>query len=180
LGEQAGIELFRWRKAIWFGLGRCACFMPDVLYHGTNLISACHILWQGRLKADFPVDAEGGEPVVCMTSNRKVARMFAVEFCRHNSRLDVGAVFCLQDNFGVALPCEPFVSETASCNEFECRIPCDVPLARRLVSVQVVGRASRLSNEKWLMSLYEDENTGFSSFTAFIKAVAALREKSHK
>lgn len=91
---------------------------PKVLYHGTNLIAAATIVKDRALRATEPVDDDGLGAVVCTSSVRKVARMFAVEFVRVNSRLPVGAVFTINAR---ALPADvqaiPHVADTYPSGE---------------------------------------------------------------
>lgn len=158
-----------WLESILSGMQR-------KFFHGTNLIAACHILRSGHIRADIPVDSEDGSRVVCVTLKRKVARAFAVEFPRHNSRLPVGAVFTICSGVSRILPWTPVKSETASFDEHELRISGNIPLQEYSLGVAIVGAAAKLDDDRWMLSLYEDEDTGFTTFSEFSEAVQTLRE----
>ncbi len=77
-----------------------------------------------------------------------MARNFAVEFVRHNSRLNTGAVFALNGRSVAAkLPVEPSESETAGLPGFEWRVRGDIHLRPHLLGVRPVGNAARLRSE---------------------------------
>jgi hypothetical protein len=161
-----------------------ATVRPKVLYHGTNLIAAAAIVKDRKLRAIEPVDDDGLGSVVCTTSARKVARMFAVEFERVNSRLPVGAIFAINAR---ALPSSiriiPYLADTqGSVDEREFRIDGDIPYDC-IIRIMLVGRTDKLKSEWWLERVYEDEieaRQTFGSFSNFYHAVSALVSEARK
>ena len=151
---------------------------PKVLYHGTNLIAAAAIVSDRDLRAVEPVDDDGMGAVVCTSSARKVARMFAVEFERINSRLPVGAIFTIN---AMALPDDirviPHVADTqGAVDEKEFRVVGDIPYDC-ITKITLVGQTAKLKSEWWLERVYEEEREArqtFGSFLRFYRAVQAL------
>ena len=151
---------------------------PKVLYHGANLFTSSAIMRDRRLRADQPLDDDGLGAVVCTSSSRKVARMFAVEFERHNSRLPVGAIFVIN---AISLPkTVQMISHSADTqgteNEREFRVTGDIPFDCVLGAV-LVGETRKLRSERWLEVAYnEDEEARrlFWSFDDFYHAVSSL------
>lgn len=146
------------------------------LFHGTNIIAAVHIFRQKNIKADRPVDAE--DDVVCLTEAKRVARAFAVEFARHNSRLPAGAIFALDANLTADIPSLRFQSETASFDERELRVAGNVSLKKYLRGVSLVGRVSCLRSDRWMENAYESEDTGFRTYSLWADAVNELIKAS--
>jgi hypothetical protein len=149
--------------------------VPNILYHGTNLIAACLIVKDGEIRADYPVDDADLGKSVSTTKSPRIAKMFANEFAREASRLDIGAVFQID---GVSVRNNTEIvhheAETASENEFEFRVLGNIPLTR-VKAVKIIGKKRFLNDDDFLMSLYEDEASRyFSSYTIFYKALTAL------
>ncbi len=153
---------------------------PKVLYHGTNPIAAAAIVATGEIRADFPVDDDDLGAVVCVTSDKTMGRNFATEFSRFNSQYDVGVVFEI-DGRAVATHTEtvPYHAETAGAFEFEYRAQDDIPLSM-IRRIHIVGRASRLKDERFIEQLWNDAtNNGmsrlFADERAFRVAIAELK-----
>lgn len=153
--------------------------VPRFLYHGTNPVSATLIVVDDVIKADHPVDADAG-PVVCSTSDPRMARSFAIEFARVNSEYDVGFVFKI-DTTQVSHRIYPYDAETASDNENEYRIQGDVNLSA-VVGIKLVGKGVLLRRQNFLQRMY-DENRRFlighhgMDFEDFCSAIRTLLGK---
>ena len=151
---------------------------PKVLYHGTNMMAAAAIVRDRKLCADNPVDDDDIGAVVCTSSSRKVARMFAIEFERHNSRFPVGAVFIIN---GRALPEDveviPYNADTqGSEDEKEFRVIGDIPFDC-VLKVALVGETRKLRSERWLERIWDEDaevRRTFGSFASFFNAIKSL------
>lgn len=158
---------------------------PKVLYHGTNPIAAAAIVAAGKIEADFPVDDDDLGAVVCVTADKQMGRNFATEFSRFNSQYDVGVVFEI-DGRVVAAHAEtvPYHAETAGAFEFEYRVQDDIPMAM-IRRVHIVGRVSRLKDERFIEQLWKDAvKSGMTRFfadeRAFRVAIAELKIEAGK
>lgn len=142
---------------------------PAFLYHGTNPVAASMIFKDNCLEADEPSDEDGLGAVVCTSSSEEVAKMFAVEFDRFNSRFPVGFIFTL-DGKAVMSNHEAVhhVADTASIDEAEYRVMDDIyPLSKYMVQVNIVGDASLLNNKRFLREMFESARRSVSVQAAF-------------
>jgi len=129
---------------------------PSFFYHGTNPLAATMIFHDGRIEATEPVDDDEMGAVVCVTSDFKIGRMFAIEFERFNSQYDVGFVFELDaPKIMASFNATPYEAETASSDEQEYRIDSDIPLRGYCTGIRIVGDKSLLRNKRYLGQMHE-------------------------
>lgn len=153
---------------------------PDRFYHGTNFIAAAKIVADGQIDAVHPVDDDDLGPVVCVTTERRLGRMFAIEFVRENSRHEIGAVFEL-DATAIRRDIEavPHEAETAGSEfEYEYRIKGDIDLSKYLIGIQLVGDIEVLDNpddlDDFVVEVWDGDEEARRLFVTPSRFAAAL------
>jgi hypothetical protein len=108
--------------------------------------------------------------------------LFAVEFARENSALDVGAVFTFDAQAVRTLAkVVPHQAQTASCDEREHRVQGSIPLSA-LVRVRMVGSTRLLRGDRWLEHVYAttpQARRAWATLDAFLHATRALVARAH-
>jgi len=153
---------------------------PAVFYHGTNILAALSIIADGEIEAEEQGDDEEYDPgaVVCVTADRKMGRMFAIEFERFNSSEDVGVVFQIN---GKALASTtqivPYHAESAGVYEFEYRVEGNIPMSL-VTKATIVGKGAKLKSGRYLEHLWdaakERRMSNLMPYQRFIKVLQEL------